>query len=305
MIHIHNGDVVNDLAKKSGIPGEHMAFREALVAGPAPGDLETRARFLAQSSGENLLRVRNGLIAQERALDEALASDEVVLWFEHDLFCFVNLLYLLERFARCTRLSLVWCPEPLSQQELDTLFESRAAVTPAMLALAHDAWLAYTSPDPRALNRLLGGNGERDFPFLRDAIALHASRFPSTRDGLGSVERRLLELIAGGASDFITLFSNFDEVPPRFGFGDSEVMRVLRVLATRPVPLVTITEEQPAPPKALLALTPAAENVLRGEVDYVSVNDPDYWLGGVHLTRDNVWRWDEGRREIVPNRSAG
>lgn len=304
MIHIHNGDVVNELAKRTGLPGEHMPFRESLVAGPATRDLEVRARFLSDASHENLLRVRNDLLSQERALERATESDEIVLWFEHDLFCLVNLLSLLDRFAQCPRLTLVWCPEPLSQQDLDTLFDSRAAVTPAMLALAHDAWTAYTSPDPRALNRLLAADS-RDFPFLRDGLTLHASRFPSIRDGLGSVERRLLEGIAGGASDFISLFSTFDEQPPRFGFGDSEVMRVLRVLASRPVPLITVTEEQPAPPKALLALTPAAENVLRGEVDYVGVNDPDYWLGGVHLTPENVWRWDEGRREIVPSRSAG
>jgi hypothetical protein len=302
MIHIHNGDAVNELAKRSGIPGEHMPYREALFAGPATRDLETRARFLSEMSHEHLLRTRNGLLAQERALDEAMKSDEIVLWFEHDLFCLVNLLSLLERFASSPRLSLVWSPEPLSQQELDPLYESRAAVTPAMLALAHDAWSAYTSPDPRALNRLLGIDS-RDFPFLRDGLTLHATRFPSIRDGLGAVERRLLEGIAGGASDFLSLFAIFDEHPPRFGFGDSEVLRVLRVLATRAVPLIAMTEEQPR--KALLALTPAAENVLRGQVDYTSVNDPDYWLGGVHLTRDNVWRWDEGRREIVQSRSAG
>lgn len=304
MIHIHNGDVVNDLAKRSGIPGEHLPFRESLVAGPAPRELEERARFLAGAYHENLLRVRNELLSQERALEAAMQHDEIVLWFEHDLFCLVNLLSLLDRYASCKRLTLVWCPEPLSSQDLNSLFDSRAAVTPAMLALAHDAWQAYTSPDPRALNRLLAAD-TRDFPFLRDALTLHASRFPSTRDGLGAVERRLLEVLAGGASDFITLFSAFDEQPPRFGFGDSEVMRVLRVLASLPVPLVTLTEDQPSPPKALVAITPAAVNVLEGKVDYVSVNEPDFWLGGVHLTRDNVWRWDEERREIVPSRSAG
>ena len=41
-----------------------------------------------------------------------------------------------------------------------------------------------------------------------------------------------------------------------------------------------------------------------GDVDYFKVNDPDYWLGGVHITPQNVWRWDADRREIIPNRSA-
>ena len=49
MIHIHNGDVVAEAARRSSIPGEHVPFREALALGPLPRnvDLETRARFLS------------------------------------------------------------------------------------------------------------------------------------------------------------------------------------------------------------------------------------------------------------------
>ncbi len=303
MKHIHNGDVVAEQARREGIPGEHIPFREALACGPGTRDLETRAQFLAGSHGDNPLRVRNGLIELERALDEATEADEVVLWFEHDLFCLVNLLAVLERLASCRRLTLIWHPEQLPQVELYPLFESRAAVTPRMLALARDAWAAYLSDDPRALNRFVRDDN-RDFPFLREGMTLHASRFPSTRNGLGSIEQRILDLILNGSRDFTTLFYDFDAAPPRFGLGDSEIVRVLRILANLAVPLITMTEES-TPHKSLLALTPAAENVLRGEVDFLSVNEPDYWVGGVHLTRENLWRWDEARREIVSSRSAG
>ncbi|HEX7191686.1 MAG TPA: hypothetical protein VF381_08955, partial [Thermoanaerobaculia bacterium] len=282
MKHIHNGDVVAEQARRSGIPGEHIAFREALATGPATRDLETRAQYIAGSHGDNLLRVRNSLIEQERAIDEAMSADEVVLWFEHDLFCLVNLLSLLDRFASCRRLTLVWHPEPLPQVDLYPLFESRAAVTPRMMALGRDAWAAYLSDDPRALNRFVRDDN-RDFPFLRDGMTLHAARFPSTRNGLGGVEQRILDLVLNGSRDFMTLFYDFDAAPPRFGLGDAEITRVLRVLANLPVPLISMTEES-TPQKSLLALTPAAENVLRGEVDYVSVNEPDYWIGGAHLT---------------------
>ncbi|HEX3109480.1 MAG TPA: hypothetical protein VHU41_10335 [Thermoanaerobaculia bacterium] len=303
MKHIHNGDVVAEQARREGLPGEHISFREALATGPGTRDLETRAQFIAGSHDEKLLRVRNDFIEMERALEEAKDADEVVLWFEHDLFCLINLLSLLDRFAACRRLTLVWHPEPLSQVELYPLFESRAAVTPRMLALARDAWAAYLSEDPRALNRFVRDDN-RDFPFLREGLTLHAARFPSTRNGLGGVEQRILDLVLNGSRDFMTLFYDFDAAPPRYGLGDMEILRVLRVLAHLAVPLLTMTEEN-MPQKSILTLTPAAENVLRGEVDYVTVNEPDYWLGGVHLTRDNVWRWDERKREIVSSRSAG
>ncbi|HEX8172629.1 MAG TPA: hypothetical protein VF824_18985 [Thermoanaerobaculia bacterium] len=304
MIHIHNGDVVAALARRSNIPGEHIAFRESLVTGAVvPGDdwIETRARTLAEAHGVDLLRVRTELLEQQQFLDEAPSRDEeIVLWFEHDLYCLVHLVYLMQRLGT-VRISVVWCPKPLSQndeRELYLLFESRAAATPAMLASAATAWSAYTASDAGALNALLERDAP-DFPFLRDALTLHASRFPALGNGLGEIERRVLALVAGGATDFGTLFPMIDADPPRFGFGDGEVLRHLRAMAWRAVPLVTLTEAEGVPPKAIITITPAGENVLRGEVDDVAINDPDQWLGGVHLTKENVWRWDGGARRLV------
>ena len=303
MIHLHNGDVVALLARRSDIPGEHIAFRESLVTGPVtPGDewIETRAHALAARYGEDLLRVRTELLEQEQLLD-ALPSrgEEIVLWFEHDLFCLANLLYLLDRLQKA-QLSLVWCPTPLGQfdeRELHLRYDSRAAVTPMMIAAARNAWRAYTSPDAGELNALIARD-HADFPFLREGMTLHASRFPSPENGLGAIEQTILGTLSTGALEFTTLFPQVDSDPPRFGFGDAEVMVTLKAMAGRGVPLITMSGQQP---KVLCTITPAGENVLSGEVDDCRVNDPDAWLGGVHLTKENLWRWD-GR---VLSRSAG
>src|SRR5881396_2985019 len=34
MIHFHNGDVAASLARRAGVPGRHVPFRESLVGGP-------------------------------------------------------------------------------------------------------------------------------------------------------------------------------------------------------------------------------------------------------------------------------
>ncbi|MCU1348802.1 MAG: polymerase, sigma-24 subunit, subfamily [Acidobacteria bacterium] len=310
MIHIHNGDVAASLAQRAGIPGEHLSFRESLVSGPVPAgvDLETRARHIAEAHGQNLLRVRNDLLEQERALHEAMSADEIVLWFEHDLYCLIHLLAMLDRFGAHRRLTLVYTREPLglsSESELPLLFDSRAAITPAMLNLGRTAWRAYTSADPAALNDVIAGGDRADFPFLREGLTLHASRFPSLRNGLGELENRALNLIATGLADFATLFGRLDADHPRFGFGDSEVLRDLRAIAWCAVPLLTIAEaREKGPPRVLFAVTPAAMNVIDGSVDNISVNDPDHWLGGVHLTKENLWRWDDLRRQLLPSRPA-
>lgn len=302
MIHIHNGDVVAALAKRSDIPGEHVTYRESLISGPVvpgAGWIEDRARTLAERHGEDILRTRTALLEQEQLLDAAPSQGEIVLWFEHDVYCLIHLIHLLQRFAGA-RVSVVWCPEPLSDSDergLNLLFESRAAATPSMVALAREAWRAYTSPDAEALNDYLIPRDTADFPFLREGLTLHASRFPSTRNGLGAIEHHALDLIAGGTSDWGTLFGQLSARAPRFCFGDSEVFAILQGMAWCAVPLLTITGELP---KVILTITPAGENVLRGEVDDLSVNDPDRWLGGVHLTKESVWRWDGARLSRWP-----
>jgi hypothetical protein len=291
VIHIHNGDVVAVAAKRADIAGEHIAFRESLVTGPVvPGDdwIETRARALADAHGQDLLRVRTDLLEQEQTLDGA--RGEIVLWFEHDLYCLVHLIYLLQRFGRDANLSLVWCPFPLTENEdsgLQLLFESREAITPDLITVAQRVWSAYTSPDPTALNDWLRRDSS-DLPFLREGIALHASRFPSDTNGLGAIEQRALTHITNGFTDFATLFDHINAEVPRFGFGDTEVFRHLKALANRPTPLIAIAGDLP---KVLCTITPAGESVLRGEIDDMAINDPDLWLGGAHLTRDTQWRW--------------
>ena len=308
MIHFHNGDVVTAAARRLGVPGRHLPFRETLISGPVRPNLgaqewiEERARFLSEHYGENLLRVRNELLEQEQTLDRARDEEEVVLWFEHDLFCLVNLLYLLTRLSKCRRLSIIWSPRPLGTEEDEELYKqyhSRYPVAPAMMSAAAMAWRVYTSSDALDLNRMLDADFV-DFPFLREAFLLHAARFPSTRNGLGEVEQRALAGIEAGATDFMSLFARFDQSPPRYGFGDGEFLRHLRRLASCAVPMITITEaENETPPKALFALTPAGKNVLEAKVDFIELNNAGFWFGGAHLTREKLWRWDADRRQIV------
>lgn len=302
MMHIHNGDVVAVHARRSGIPGDHVVFREALVAGPVrPGDtwIETRARFLAGAYGEDLLRVSNRLFEQEQII--STSHDEVVLWFEHDLYCLLHFIYLLQRLP-VGKTSIVWHEKPFAEVETDELvkiYNRRRPATREMASLAREAWDAYISPDPTVLNALIIGSAS-EFPFLREGLALHAARFPSTRNGLGIIEQRILEFIADGAADFPTLFSRFWSSQPRFGLGDTEVLRHVHLLAGRQFPLITLTEGSEK--RAIFSMTPSGERVLAGEDD-IAINGIDDWLGGAHLTKEELWRWDSGKNAIIRNPS--
>ncbi|HXD33447.1 MAG TPA: hypothetical protein VN643_20155 [Pyrinomonadaceae bacterium] len=331
MLNIHNGDSTAGTARNAPIPGAHLAFREALVAGPTPANLEKgewrklRAAHLSSAYGGSWEEAQRDLERLEAALASSHLHDEVVLWFEHDLFCQINLLYLLDWFAARdvgkTKLSLIFIGEfpgrpdfrglgELEPMELASLFDSRHEITEAEMQLATAAWKAYCSPDPTALEEFL----KRDtaaMPFLKPALLSHLARFPSVRNGLGRVEECSLTIVNEGHKRFGDLFRCFIDKAGVYGFGDSQVYLSLQQLSNVRAPLLrnggsslgkgALDHERVK--GAAYEITDRGRAVLKGDADFVKLNGIDIWLGGVHLTNDHLWRWDDDANKLVRNGS--
>jgi hypothetical protein len=325
MLHIHNGDSTAGTAKKACIPGEHLAWREALVCGPAPGGLaedkfrSIRSGHLADAYGVDLAECEKELREQEDALSRFPDHEEVVLWFEHDLFCQVQLIYLLDWFAQRelgnTKLSLICIGEfpgipdfrglgQLNEEQLTSLFPQRVEITPAQLRLGSKAWRAYSSSNPKDIESLLESD-LTELTFLKSALAKHLRRFPSVRNGLGRVENLALELVAGGRHDFKLLFSEFGKREPEYGFGDAQVLLEMKRLANAGKPLLLMSNGAGATQAAQITktsfqITERGQAVLRSDKDFTNMNGIDLWLGGVHLKGDEAaWRWDEVGQTLV------
>jgi len=319
ILHIHNGDASADVAKQSSIPGEHFAWREALIDGPVPVAANeeewrrVRVQHLSESYGVEHADCEKESVAQEKKLASFADYEEVVLWFEHDLFCQVHLIYLLNWFAGRdlgkTKLSLICIGSfpgranfrglgELSAEELSSLFPSRQPVTREQLELAAMAWDAYRSTDPRDLETLL----EKDtsaLPFLGPALQGHLRRFPSTANGLGRIENRGLQLVDSGLNNFGDLFRRFGEVEPVYGLGDTQFWLSLRKLADANQPLLTISGDSSSP-DTTIEITDLGRAVLRGDGDFVFLNGIESWLGGVYLSGErNLWRWDDKSEAMV------
>src|SRR5215470_9337778 len=313
MLHIHNGDSSAGTLKMSDVAGEHLPFRENLMAGPTPQGLtpadwrSVRARFLAADVGHDKEKLRKDLADQDEALGRFRDHEEVVLWFEHDLFCQVNLIYLLTWFHEQppsgAKLSLVCFNQflgPMSPEQMATLFDKRHEVTAAEFQVAAAAWRAYRSPDPEDIEGLLGEDTSA-MPYLRDAMFRHLARFPSTRNGLGRAENRALQLIADGRTTFKSLFPAFWSDDPEYGIGDLGLWGDIKRMGQAKEPMIVISSlddwRKPSRSDSFLnasfELTEMGLEVLAGRSDFIEVNSIDLWLGGAHLTKDDLWRWDE------------
>ena len=106
------------------------------------------------------------------------------------------------------------------------------------------------------------------------------------------------------------LFRAAQEMEDAAYLGDATFWNYLARLTNAPRPLVRVKDQKRffSPQDSLdteqftaqsLYLTGDGEAVLNGYLDWVALNGIDRWLGGVHLTPDNPWRWDAQKRITV------
>lgn len=330
MLHVLNGESTAQTLKQTGLAGEHLAWKEALIWGPTPAKTDLsewcrlRADFLAGSNAVDVDAEQcfADLMQQESVLGALAKHDEVVFWFEFDLFCQLNLIYLLGKLRRqnlaATKLSLICIGEfpgihdfrglgQLNAEQLLSLFPARQPVTPEQIELAERAWNACCSSNPREIELLLAGDTSA-LPFLRPALGLHLRRFPSVRNGLGHMEQMALECIARGVTRFSEIFKQWSAAEPGYGLGDAQLWDVLHRMVECGRPLLVFDgknglgfeENYPQLSHSSFTLTDTGRKVLEGKRDLWEMAPKEHWLGGIHLVPPKPrWRWDEARQALA------
>jgi hypothetical protein len=130
------------------------------------------------------------------------------------------------------------------------------------------------------------------------------------RDGLSGTERQGLREIAGGASTPAAAFVAAQRLEEAPFLGDTSFYRAIATIGRGPVRLLETHDGDPLPPapplsdgqvfsRLRLRLTDAGERVLRGEADRVELLGIDRWIGGTHVTAENLWRWDPAAGELI------
>jgi hypothetical protein len=247
-IALLNGDCLAEQLKGAKLPLETVVFREALVSGPLGGATweefwETRVGFLTKQYGATALEVQEKTVAELEKI-RSLADDvELSLWFEDDLFCQVNLWFVLNLLSESHNIKIyrVFPPKPsptnrwrgfgdASAAALEQAYESKVPFTSSDLTLGKTLWEAYRLGDCAQLTTL-SKSASPCFRQLAEVCQAQLDRIsedPSER----RPEKVILELLAKGITDFDTLFYQFSERERIYGFGDLQVRELFDYLVS-------------------------------------------------------------------------
>jgi hypothetical protein len=321
-LNITNGGNAAGTLTEAGIAGKTIAWRDVLHEGPVDASLplnacsKQRARFISERGWGDFAHVSGDFAERDRVIQHLDYFDEVVLWFEDDLYDQLQMIQLLDFFSRGSprgkKLSLIvvdgYIP-PLSAAKLKQLDDARAPVTTEQLELAQRAWKAFGSDDPSAISLLLSGETSA-LPYLAGALVRHLEEFPSTTNGLSRSEREALTAIEEGHTTPVAAFMEVGNKQDSIFLGDIVFYSYLERLSGKENPLVTwsdgsavvspTAENSREFVKRQLTVTPLGRDVLSGKKDWQGINTQSRWLGGVEIKPGaKGWRWDPVERDLV------
>jgi hypothetical protein len=303
-LHITNGDGALYLLKKAGILGTHVAWRDALNEGPVPAHLSLeatsalRARYLAERGYGNPIKLIHDFERRDALIRRAGEFDEVVLWFEHDLFDQLQLLQTLTTLEELElepgRVSLVQSDHYLANMTVDEIFAflpKRRNATPAVFKSARRSWERFTSSAPADLHAA-AGEDMIGLPFLRSALARLCEEYPWKDDGLSRSERQALYAVAQGPASAQELYARAQAREEAYFVGERIFTKMLEDLAASDGALIEGEE-------GTLVLSALGRRVIGGDADWLDGHAIDRWVGGVHLMPGQVSRWDDHTRSFV------
>ncbi|MBD0849586.1 DUF1835 domain-containing protein [Maribacter arenosus] len=303
LLHITNGDSLTNRLKSMDLKGDIITWREMLCEGKTLTNVgsesfwKTRFEFLNKNYKVSKSWFIEKTLKEYRSLCNHKQQDEIVLWFEYDLFCQINMLAViswLKTHRKYANISLVCSGNEddtdklygfgeLDDAYLVQLFENRTELKQDDIEYADYVWQLYCSDNPIRLENLSDFENY-GFNYLSDVIKAHLRRFPSIKNGLNDIENNVLRLsVDEKPKSKRQLLSTILTNQGVYGYGDTQVERIITTLK----PLYHSFNP--------VRLTKKGKEILDGQTSYYAcIQDNDAYLGGA-LKYNFLYNTESGR----------
>lgn len=239
--NILNGDSLAYSFPDAKIDGEIVVIREALIEGDVSGDnLQdfwfSRAKFFGVTEAE----YHDKVVTEFEKIMNVPDNSEFNLWFEYDLFCQVNMWFVMSiindlpikkkiyavytSFLDKTNKQFWNGFGQANSSQLQVCYADRILLSDTDLQFGQELWTAYKDNNFEELIRL-AKNQSFAFPYLQEVVKAHIDRFP--RDGTNGRPEKVIEDITKNIStDFNEVFKEFWNRESIYGFGDTQLKRI-------------------------------------------------------------------------------
>ncbi|TXG39807.1 DUF1835 domain-containing protein [Seonamhaeicola maritimus] len=247
-LHITNGDVLTNYLNDSGYKGDIITWHEMLCEGPTLVNIlsddffKVRADFFSETY--NVYLDIDAYKSEIKKLDNIEDYSEIVLWFEYDLFCHINLMAVISLIKQKKiklPISLVCSGRvshsknlkglsELSSEELTVHYTNRAKLNQDDIELAETLWQIYNGKDHNLFKPFIVQSSS--FDYMSNCLKAHLKRFPDSKSGLSTIENNILEIldknIIKSKHHLLGYALNYQGF---YGFGDMQLGRIIDQLS--------------------------------------------------------------------------
>lgn len=248
ILHITNGGVLTQYLTELEIQGEILTWQEIICEGPtlptihSEAFIELRRSFLNEFYNVDLDPKKVEFALKQLANPERYS--EVVLWFEYDLFCHINMIAvinLLQQKKIDLPLSLVCSGRVKGSKTLKALgeltssqlldhYKNKVSLTNKDIELAVTLWGIYCGKDHNLFKPFIVKSSS--FKYLSNCLKAHLERFPDSKCGLNVLEKNILKIIKEehikSKHHLLGYALNYQGY---YGFGDMQIERIIEKLS--------------------------------------------------------------------------
>ena len=248
ILHITNGDILTKMLKELKVEGDYLTWQEMLCEGPTEINIDTPSFFNKRKTFLN--EYYDIEINEEEYLSEIQKFNhledysEIVLWFEYDLFCHINLvaiISLLQQKHVDIPLYLVSSGRIKSEKNLKALTElsngqlvhhynTKVKLTPEDIEIAVSVWKTYCGKDHNLLKNYI--IQKSSFKYLTNCLKAHLERFPDLISGLDILEENILTIIKDKniktKNHLLGYALNYQGY---YGYSDMQILRIIDKLS--------------------------------------------------------------------------
>lgn len=246
-VHILNGDALKEFFPKN-MDGEIIVARECLMAGNVEGEdlaefFKNRARFIAENYAVSENYYFENTATEFYKIETIPEDSEINLWFEDDLFCQVNMWFVISLIINNYENQPVYLVRPkkgseysfgnMTSEELALEFHHKIKIEYDELMEFGNLWKFYKKAGWVELQKTAEKLYNR-FPFLQSAVNAQLERLPKNGRP-GRPQQTLAKIIQElKTTEFEPVFKEFCKREAIYGFGDLQVKQMLGKLSQGP-----------------------------------------------------------------------